>query len=312
MIRLDSPYVPQVRLLVNVLPVVASEPCFALKGGTAINLFVRDMPRLSVDIDLAFVRISRRADALTEISAALESIAAVLGGNLYRFRVRVGKRQGDSAYGLLISNGTAEVKVEVSPVLRGSVYPEVTRRINPRAEEVFGFAEVPMVSFADLYAGKIVAALDRQHPRDLFDVRLLLAEEGISDDLFRAFLVYLISGDGSIARLLDPTHKPLQDLFERQFSGMTAEPVTVDDLEQARAELVAALHKRITEPVKTFLMSFKRGEPQWELLAVEHAPNLPAVRWKLHNLRKMQPDKHREALGKLERVLENIQTGARA
>ena len=53
MITPDNPYFAQIRLLVAVLPIVARERCFALKGGTAINLFVRDLPRLSVDIDLA-------------------------------------------------------------------------------------------------------------------------------------------------------------------------------------------------------------------------------------------------------------------
>ena len=306
MITPDSPYFAQVRLLVAVLPIVARERCFALKGGTAINLFVRDMPRLSVDIDLAFLTIGDRASALEAIDAALGRISGTLAGRPYGFRVSVGKRQDGSAYGLLVSDRAAEIKIEVSPVLRGSVYPESMRRIVDRAESEFGFAEVPVVSFADLYAGKIVAALDRQHPRDLFDVKLLLAEEGISDELFCAFLVYLISHDGSIARVLNPTRKSLKDLFERQFSGMTVEAVTVDELDQARSDLIEALHQRLGEREKAFLLSFKRGEPRWDLLGVAHAADLPAVRWKLQNLTQMALDKHREALGNLERVLEKI------
>ena len=306
MITPDSPYFAQVRLLVGVLPVVARERCFALKGGTAINLFVRDMPRLSVDIDLAFVPVGDRATALAEIDAALGRISKTLAGRPYGYRVSVGKRQDGSVYGLLVSDRAAEIKIEVSPVLRGSVYPESMRRIVDRAEAEFGFAEVFVVSFADLYAGKIVAALDRQHPRDLFDVKLLLAEEGISDELFRAFLVYLISHDGSIARVLNPTRKPLDDLFERQFVGMTVEAVTVDELNQARADLIAALHQRFGEHEKAFQMAFKRGEPSWDVLGVAHAADLPAVRWKLQNLAQMSADKHREALDNLERVLGNI------
>lgn len=306
MITPDSPYFAQVRLLVGVLPVVAREHCFALKGGTAINLFVRDMPRLSVDIDLAFVPIGDRATALEEIDAALGRITEVLTGRPYGYRVRIGKRQDGSAYGLLVSDRSAEIKIEVSPVLRGSVYPEVMKQVLGRAEAEFGFAEVPVVSFADLYAGKIVAALDRQHPRDLFDVKLLLAEEGISDELFRAFLVYLISHDGSIARVLNPTRKPLDDLFERQFAGMTVEAVTVDELDRARTDLIAALHARLGEREKAFLMPFKRGEPRLDLLGIDHAADLPAVRWKLQNLAQMSPEKHRESLGNLERLLGNI------
>lgn len=306
MIMPDSAYSRQVRLLVSVLPLVGREACFALKGGTAINLFVRDMPRLSVDIDLAFLPTGDRAAALQEIDAALARISAGLTGRPYGYRVRAGKRQEGRAYGLLVADGAAEIKIEVSPVSRGTVYPQAMRRIVGCAEEEFGFAEVPVVSFADLYAGKIVAALDRQHPRDLFDVKLLLATEGIDDELFRAFLVYLISHDGSIARVLKPTLKSLEDLFERQFVGMTTEAVTLEELEQARIELMAALHGRLGERERSFLVSFKRREPQWELLGVAHAPELPAIRWKLQNLAQMTPDKHREAIGNLERVLENL------
>ena len=67
-------YVKQVRLLVNVLPYIAKEGCFALKGGTAINLFVRDLPRLSVDIDLAYLGFEGRETAFKNINAALQRI----------------------------------------------------------------------------------------------------------------------------------------------------------------------------------------------------------------------------------------------
>lgn len=228
----DKLYEAQVRLLVTVLPVVAREPCFALKGGTAINLFLRNMPRLSVDIDLAYVLNEERATALMEIDAALTRISSILNRQPYGYRVRVKNQQENYVYSLLVANSEATIKIEVNPVLRGVVYPSEMRRIVNRAEVDYGFAEATVLSFADLYAGKIVAALDRQHPRDLFDVMLLLANEWINDALFAAFLVYLISHDGAIARLLDPTLKPLQELYERQFAGMTLLPVTLAELEQ--------------------------------------------------------------------------------
>jgi predicted nucleotidyltransferase component of viral defense system len=306
MITPASPYAAQVGLLVRALPVVARESCFALKGGTAINLFVRDMPRLSVDIDLAFLLVSDRKSALSEIDAAMGRIAQALSGRPFGLRARPGKHQDEAVCGLLVADNAAEIKIEVSPVLRGTVFPESLRRIAGRAESAFGFAEVPVVSFADLYAGKIVAALDRQHPRDLYDVRLLLANEGIGNELLRAFLVYLIGHDGSMARVLNPAPKPLRQLYERQFVGMTMEKISLDELEQARVDLLSALHSGIGEREKTFLMSFKRGNPQWDLLEVAHAPELPAVRWKLLNLRRMDRDKHREAIDNLERVLERI------
>jgi hypothetical protein len=205
-----------------------------------------------------------------------------------------------------VREGAATVKTEVSPVLRGTVFPTVDRRILPRAEEAFGFAEVPVLSFEDLFAGKLVAALDRQHPRDLFDVHLLLRGEGISPNLFRAFLVYLISHDGSLARLVAPRPKPIAELFERQFANMTAEPVTVAQLERTREELIATLHGNIGENEKVFLLSFKRSELRWDLLGVEHAIELPAVRWKLQNLERMERNARESAISELERVLSRI------
>ncbi|WP_436162846.1 nucleotidyl transferase AbiEii/AbiGii toxin family protein [Mesorhizobium sp. LjRoot246] len=66
--------------------------------------------------------------------------------------------------------------------LRGCVFAPETRHVSAAVEDRFGFAEIQVVSFADLYSGKIMAALDRQHPRDLFDIRDLLANEGIADE----------------------------------------------------------------------------------------------------------------------------------
>ena len=306
MLTPDNPFYPQVRLLVGVLPFVARERCFALKGGTAINLFVRDLPRLSVDIDLAYLPVGDRATALREIDAALGRIKEMLEGVSPAYRVQVSKRQEGQACGLIVANHEAEIKVEVSPVLRGCVFREAERRIVPRAEAEFGFAEVPMLAFEDLYAGKLVAALDRQHPRDLFDVKLLLEAEGISEELFRAFLVYLISHDGSLARVVNPPPKPLAELYERQFARMTVEPVPLAALEQARVDLLTALHARFGDREKEFLLSFKRGEARWDLLGVAHAPDLPAVRWKLHNLGRMGEKMRGEAVAELERVLANL------
>lgn len=303
MVTSDSPYYGQVGLLVRVLPIVARERCFALKGGTAINLFVRDMPRLSVDIDLAYLPMHDRASTLEEIDGALHRIAGALENEAFGLRVSVGKRQEGKTYGLMISNGSATIKIEVSPVLRGCVYAGSTRRIVRSAEMEFGFAEVPIVSFEDLYAGKIIAALDRQHPRDLFDVQLLLNSEGINKEMFRALIVYLISHDGNMARVLDPTLKPLEELFVRQFQGMTLRPVILAELEQVRVDLISLVRGNLTTDQREFLLSFTLGEPRWDLLGVDHAPQLPAVQWKLQNLCSLSATKRRDLISALERAL---------
>jgi predicted nucleotidyltransferase component of viral defense system len=185
-------YRRQVALLLRTMPYVAAEDCFALKGGTAINLFVRDLPRLSVDIDLTYLPIEPRAASLTAINAAMTHIADLIRGGIPGSRITTGQTE-DAITRLTVRADHVQIKIEVTPVLRGTVYPPELRSVSPAVEDAFGFAEMKVVSFADLYAGKIVAALDRQHPRDLFDVRDLLANEGIGDELRRAFVVYFLS-----------------------------------------------------------------------------------------------------------------------
>src|SRR5580658_10434600 len=199
-------YRRQAALLIRILPLIAEESCFALKGGTAINLFIRDMPRLSVDIDLTYVPVAPRAQSLPAIDAAMKRIAASVVKAVAG--ARVAPSGSESAVTRLnVRHGDVQTKIEVTPVLRGCVYEPETRSVSEAVEAAFGFAEIPVVSFADLYAGKIVAALDRQHPRDLFDVRDLLANEGVDDSLRRAVIVYLLSHNRPMAEILAPTRK---------------------------------------------------------------------------------------------------------
>ena len=194
------------------LPHVAKQDCFALKGGTAINLFLRDMPRLSVDIDLAYIPVEDRDTSLAGIDDALFKITNDIERAVPRTSVRSSTLKGtDKRFKLVVSQGSTTVKVEVTPVLRGSVFPTEQRQLSPKAEAEFGFAIVPLLSFEDLYAGKICATLDRQHPRDLYDIHLLLKNEGISERLKNAFLVYLMSHNRPMAELLAP-HRTISNL----------------------------------------------------------------------------------------------------
>ncbi|WP_062769178.1 nucleotidyl transferase AbiEii/AbiGii toxin family protein [Sphingopyxis terrae] len=300
---LDS-YSQQVALLVRVLPFVAKEDAFALKGGTAINLFVRDMPRLSVDIDLTYLPVEDRAASLAKIDAAMLRIKERIEKGLPGAKVAPSRSADEKIVTkLIVRMDDAQIKIEVTPVLRGTVYDPVVTGVTPAVEDAFGFAEIQVVSFADLYAGKIVAALDRQHPRDLFDVRDLLANEGVTDELRRAFLVYLASHNRPMAEVLAPTRKPLGDEFERGFAGMTQEPVALSELEAAREAIIAAVVADMPDDHRRFLLGFKRGEPDWNLLGLADAHNLPAVLWKQRNLDRLPADKRRELADALEKVL---------
>jgi len=285
---LDDGYRKQAALLIKVVPLVAVETSFALKGGTAINLFLRDMPRLSVDIDLTYVPVGDRVSSLKEIDAAMRRIAKAIERGVRSARVSQSAPRAEKAITkLIVRADDAQIKIEVTPVLRGCVYEPSVRSVSERVEAEFGFAEMPVVSFADLYAGKIVAALDRQHPRDLFDVRDLLAHEGIDDSLRKAFIVYLLSHDRPMAEVLAPARLDISAEYKRGFEGMVDKPVTLDELLQAREDLIREIGGKMPEQHRRFLISVKRGEPEWALLSLPGAKDLPAVRWKLENLAKL-------------------------
>jgi predicted nucleotidyltransferase component of viral defense system len=291
-------YRRQVALLIRILPQVSEEKEFALKGGTAINLFIRNMPRLSVDIDLTYLPVSPRAESLAAIDAAMKRIRESVPG------AQVNGTQKEGAVTKLVARADGvQTKIEVTPVLRGCVYEPGLRAVSPAVEDAFGFAETRVVSFADLYAGKIVAALDRQHPRDLFDARDLLANEGIDDALRRAFIVYLLSHDRPMNEVLAPTRKDISGEFARGFQGMTDEPVTLDELTGAREALIAAAVGRMPDEHRRFLISFERGAANWPLLSLDGVAALPAVRWRQQNLDKLARDARAALVARLTEVL---------
>jgi Uncharacterized conserved protein len=297
-------YRRQAALLVRTLPLVAVETCFALKGGTAINLFVRNMPRLSVDIDLTYLPVADREASLREIDAAMRRIASSIETGIHGTRMRRSGLQGENCITkLFIRANDVQIKIEVTPVLRGCVYDPATMSVSPRVEDQFGFAEIQVVSFPDLYAGKIVAALDRQHPRDLFDVRDLLANEGISDELRKAFIVYLLSHNRPMAEVLAPVRLDITGEFRRGFAGLTETPASLDELLQAREDLIAAIVGNMPADHRRFLITVKRGEPEWALLELPGADALPAVRWRLENLARLDRMKRAAFLSRLGEVL---------
>jgi predicted nucleotidyltransferase component of viral defense system len=295
-------YRRQVALLIRTLPNVAAEEIFALKGGTAINLFIRDMPRLSVDIDLTYLPIQSRADSLAAIDAGMARISTAVKKSIPGSAIAESKHDG-ARVKLLVRADDAQIKIEVTPVLRGCVFEPEIRAVSEAVEQAFGFAETRVVSFADLYAGKIVAALDRQHPRDLFDVRDLLAAEGIDDALRQAFIVYLLSHDRPMSEVLAPTRKDITEEFVKRFEGMTAGAVSLDELLAAREALIADIVGGMSAAHRRFLVGFERGTPDWTMLAVPGAPDLPAVKWRQQNLDKLAATKRADLVARLEEVL---------
>ena len=299
----DRQYEAQVKLMLDCLPEVARQRCFALKGGTAINLFLRDLPRVSVDIDLTYLPISPRDDAMSGIHNALLAIAEGIEQHVPDTHVQR-TRQADRIVKLVVATANAQIKVEPNLLLRGTVNDPQNLDLCPTAQGHFQvFATVQVASVADLYGGKLCAALDRQHPRDLFDVKLLSDDTGITADIRRAFVVYLASHDRPMAELLSPKLRDITPLYDDQFVGMAREEVSVEELVEIQRGLADNLVTALDKNERTFLLSLKRGRPEWDLLDIPHLEQMPALQWKLINIRKMSREKHRAAVAKLEQIL---------
>lgn len=281
---MDKAYADTVRLLLTAAPDVFANDIFAMKGGTAINLFVQDMPRLSVDIDVVYTQWQTpREQALKAIGDELDAIAGRLG-RLGLVTRKVNSRDlGDTK--LLIENAEAQVKVEVNVVFRGTVLPIERRSLSPKTADLFSVAlELPVLAPAELYGSKLVAAMDRQHPRDLFDALKMFESGGLSDAAVECFVTYLAGHNRPTHEVLFGNEKDIAHEYHQHFVGMTTEPVSLDALLQARARLREELPRRLTGQHKQFLTGLPRAQPDWTLLQCSHASELPALRWKLGNL----------------------------
>jgi predicted nucleotidyltransferase component of viral defense system len=293
-------YRQQVSLLLSVLPEVAIEKSFALHGGTAINLFIRDMPRLSVDIDLTYLPIEDRETSLRNIAVALQRIKAniekVIPGVRITPRFDAGKLQ--------VSSSGIDIKVEVNLVNRGTLAEPLDMPLCEKAQTTFeAFCVMPVVPRGQLFGGKIVAALDCQHPRDLFDVKYLLNEEGFTEEVKKGFLFCLLCSDRPINEVIKPNFQDQRSAHANQFAGMSDEAFSYEEFEETRERLVEGVNTALTENDKAFLLSVKEVNPDWNIYDFQR---FPSINWKLQHLQKLKtnnPKKHSEQLERLKEKL---------
>ncbi|MDW9242922.1 hypothetical protein C7S13_0119 [Burkholderia cepacia] len=290
---MNQTYVDTVRLMLSIAPIVFDTPRFAMKGGTALNLFLHDMPRLSVDIDVVFTdRGLNREEALDAIDQELDrtrkQIEAEGHATEFSAASSSGKAKGDDVKLVVISGATA-VKVEVNYIFRGTLLDPVRRLLTKQAEDTFSTSvEVPTLHDAELYGSKLVAALDRQHPRDLFDVMHMYAHHGLRPDIVDAFVGYLSGHNRPIHEVLFGPKHSMAEAYDSDFVGMTVEPVDLAVLETTQERLHRELPASLTENHRRFLISLVRAEPDWSLMPYAHLRELPALRWKLINLENLK------------------------
>jgi len=300
----EKKYLDQVRIILDILPFIRKFGEFAIKGGTAINFFVFNLPRLSVDIDLCYLPVEEREESFARMNKIMEEISESIKVRFPDYSLSL-NRSGNANIGkLIISGNHVSVKIEPNEVLRGFVRKPEIKSISKEVSSIFNLLpEARILAVPDLFGGKICAALDRQHPRDLFDIHMMIRNRMFNREIRKVFLIYLIQSSRPISEMLDPNKLDISRSFNNEFSGMIKKDITIDQLYSARDKLISKIKMNLTSNEKEFLLSVKSGEPNWKKLGIGDYSHLPGVQWKLHNLNKMNKTKKSEAYNKLAEVL---------
>lgn len=301
---MKAEYKKRVDLLLEILPYALSDNRMALKGGTAINLFHRNFPRLSVDIDLCYLPLEDRETSYKNIHNILSNIKKSIEINL-QFKVKTnylldGKKEAK----LFVTKGKIEVKIEPNFIIRSSLFPPEIIKLAPQVQIEFEKSfEIQCLNVADTYGGKICAALDRQHPRDLFDVKYLFENEGLTPEVIDSFIYYLISHNRPIDELLNQNLKDITELFKDEFIEMSMMEVRLEELIECRDLLVKKIKSTLTKRDKKFLLSFVENRPNWALVSNSALKDYPSVKWKMKNQEKMSETSKNKYLENCSRIL---------
>jgi predicted nucleotidyltransferase component of viral defense system len=297
-------YKNQVSLLIDMLPYALKDKRVALKGGTAINLFYRELPRLSVDIDLCYLNLEDRQTTFKNLHEILAQIKRDLESNLQASVLVTNPLDGKKESKLIARVGEIEIKIEPNFILRGSLFGykelETTQTVT---NEFNKKAIVQCLSLEDTFGGKICAALDRQHPRDLFDVKMRLEKEGISSDIKDAFLFYLLSHNRPINELLNPNDKNISQTYTDEFLDMANNEIALDELLETRKNLKKKVQQSLSITDKEFIISFVKNSPNWEKMSIQKIKDFPSIKWKLFNQEKMSAKKQGEYIKEVEKCL---------
>lgn len=290
-------YARKVKLLLRLMPYVTNEGVFAVHGGTAINLFVKNMLRYSVDIDLTYMPLAGREESLKDINAHLASIAEKAKADISGLHVT----PNYATCKLLCEYQGYQVKIEVNQTKRGIIGGETQLMpVCDKAQDEFEiYCEARIVPQTLLYGGKIAAALSRQHPRDLFDVKHM---DLPMNDVREGLIFCLLGSDRPIHESLAPTLIDQHEAMANQFEGMTDLAFSYDEFETTRLQLIRDVNTMLTDADKQFLVSFEQGEPLWDEYEFAHFCNYPSVQWKLVNLAKLKKQNPAKLITKAEKL----------
>lgn len=290
-------YKRQVALLIRIMPSVYRIKDFAVHGGTAINLFHKNMPRYSVDIDLTYIPIQDREESLKAINNHLATLKGYIERSIPGIKI---VPKFDVCKLQCTLNG-ATVKIEVNGTKRGIIGNVEDKMLCEKAKQEFSMTcKARTVSYSQLYGGKIAAALSRQHPRDLFDCKYM--ELPTFDTVKDGLMLCLLGSDKPIIESLQPHRIDQSEALEKQFKGMSDVDFNYTDYEEARANLITQVNAALTDTDKNFILSFEDGNPDWSICSAGDLSSYPSVKWKLQNIEKLKksnPQKHQQVIDKL-------------
>ena len=280
---MNDTYKRKVELLLRILPFVTDEECFAIHGGTAINLFLNNLPRLSIDIDVTYIPLEEREASISKVNDALKRISQRVTRQFKDIRVIP---RYDICKITCESRG-CQVKIEVNKTKRGLIGGEA--KIYPlceKASELFGVeVDARIVSIPQLYGGKIAAALSRQHPRDLFDVNQM---KYTLDEIKEGIIFNLLGSDRPIFESFEPNLIDQRNTMENQFVGMTDIPFDYNQFENTRDKLISDVKNLMDREDKEFLISFEENKANWDEYSYGNLKEYPSVTWKMRNLENLE------------------------
>lgn len=295
-------YEKQVELVLKCLPFIYNEKYFAVKGGTALNLFYLNLPRLSVDIDLVYLPLQDRKASFEQIQQGLNNITSRLS-KFDNFRIKVNGKETSKLF-IYDRETNAEIKIEPNYTVRGNVYPTVfsngCEEIRNKYKENF---PTQLLSWGEIWGGKINAALDRQKPRDLFDINNLFSTTGLTDEIVNSFIVMLMSNNRPIHEILEPNFVMEEDQIRKELEGMTEIPFTYDFAKDIFFQLKETIQNTLSDNQKQFLVDFIELKADLTSLGIPNIDQFPSIKWKLLNLEKLSklnPDKFLQQSAKLQ------------
>ncbi|MGO8731277.1 MAG: nucleotidyl transferase AbiEii/AbiGii toxin family protein [Terriglobia bacterium] len=264
-----------------------------LKGGTGINVFLLELPRLSVDIDLNYIGQIDRDRMQTErpeVERAVEQIALGLG-----YRTHGGKNDWALTEFHLSFNNHAKradhLQVEVNFLMRICALPPHSRKAIQLADEAP--CESPVLAIEELMAGKLKAMIERSHPRDLYDL-YRFSQAGVNYDSEMLTKLTVLFGSTLAHDLRSYTldrydHVKTEDIERLLYPLLRSwDRPTTKDMTAAIRPLIGRVLARAKE--KTYLDAMARGEYRPELLfpnrpdIVERIARHPALLWKAANV----------------------------